>query len=265
MPCGARGAGRSAMPAAFGGAAGGGTGRSVIARPPAARGIGSSLGLGSRRRGPVGSPAGRASGTRDGAPRGAGRSMKPAVSPGPSSSRSRTPGGTLFGPVDIRFARGAGSSGSSADSAALRPGRDPDRGGSLASADGRRGAGRSARSIGPPEGTGAALPDAAGWPEIATRDLQLAQFTNRAPTGTSASAIRLIVPHAVQVASIIRRNHTAVACGLRGLAGVTADRGSRDRDVRIFPTRAPNGRDRACIHAASAAHDRDLPLPSCAR
>jgi hypothetical protein len=39
----------------------------------------------------------------------------------------------------------------------------------------------------------------------ATRDLQLLQFTNFAPAGTSASAMRLRVPHAEQVASIIRR------------------------------------------------------------
>ena len=38
----------------------------------------------------------------------------------------------------------------------------------------------------------------------ATRDLQLAQVTNFAPTATSASAMRLSVPHAAQVASIIR-------------------------------------------------------------
>jgi hypothetical protein len=38
-----------------------------------------------------------------------------------------------------------------------------------------------------------------------TRDLQLEHVTNFAPTGTSASAMRLTVPQAEQVASIIRR------------------------------------------------------------
>lgn len=39
----------------------------------------------------------------------------------------------------------------------------------------------------------------------ATRDLQLEHVTNFAPTGTSVSAMRLCVPHAEQVASIIRK------------------------------------------------------------
>jgi hypothetical protein len=39
----------------------------------------------------------------------------------------------------------------------------------------------------------------------ATRDLQLEHVTNFAPTGTSDSAMRLCVPHAEQVASIIRK------------------------------------------------------------
>jgi hypothetical protein len=41
-------------------------------------------------------------------------------------------------------------------------------------------------------------------PGNATRDLQLEHATNFAPTGTSVSAMRLCVPHAEQVASIIR-------------------------------------------------------------
>jgi hypothetical protein len=44
-------------------------------------------------------------------------------------------------------------------------------------------------------------------PAIATRDLQLAQLTNFAPTGTSASATRFTVPHAVQVASITSESY----------------------------------------------------------
>jgi hypothetical protein len=38
-----------------------------------------------------------------------------------------------------------------------------------------------------------------------TRDLQLEQVRNRCPAGTSASAMRFTVPHAAQVASIIRQ------------------------------------------------------------
>ena len=55
-----------------------------------------------------------------------------------------------------------------------------------------------------------------GFMGSATRDLQLLQFTNFAPPATSASAMRLRVPHAEQVASIIRRSiypaARAIAC-----------------------------------------------------
>ena len=40
------------------------------------------------------------------------------------------------------------------------------------------------------------------------RDLQLEQVRNFAPAGRSPSATRFTVPHAEQVASIIRDNHT---------------------------------------------------------
>jgi hypothetical protein len=59
----------------------------------------------------------------------------------------------------------------------------------------------------------------------ATRDLQLLQFTNFAPAGTSASAMRLSVPQAEQVASIIRGNYTPVVARLP--APVSAWAGSR--------------------------------------
>jgi hypothetical protein len=45
---------------------------------------------------------------------------------------------------------------------------------------------------------------AGGDAEIATRDLQSAQTMNFAPAGTVASATRLSVPQAEQVASIIQ-------------------------------------------------------------
>ena len=57
-------------------------------------------------------------------------------------------------------------------------------------------------------------------PGKATRDLQLEHVTNFAPTGTSVSAMRLCVPHAEQVASIIRNNHTPAPTGLPVSDGV---------------------------------------------
>jgi hypothetical protein len=54
-------------------------------------------------------------------------------------------------------------------------------------------------------GGGAAGAATAG---IAIRDLQSAQVTNFAPTGTLASDTRLSAPQAEQVASIIQGDHT---------------------------------------------------------